>query len=160
MGGFNGVRMGDWVPEIDAPVDTTAQTYASGDVLFNAGEATRLIGASMSNGTSVLQSIILIDYDTQGVAIDLIFLRSLVSIGAVAAAINISPATALEIVGIVAVPAANYDTLGTILVATVENIGIVMHPRNGTSLWLAAAVRGAPTYPSGHLGIKAGFLRG
>ena len=160
MGGFNGVRMGDWVPEIVVPVATGGQLYASGDVLFDAGAATELVGAAMSNGTSILQSIVLNDYDTQGVAIDLIFLRSLVSIGAVAAAVNISPATAREIVGIVNVPAANYVTLGTILVATVANIGITMHPRNGTSLWLAAAVRGAPTYPSGHLGIKAGFLRG
>ena len=40
--------MGDWVQEVDAPLDTAA--YTAGDVMFDAIE---LEYATMSNGTSV-----------------------------------------------------------------------------------------------------------
>jgi len=153
---IDGVRMGDWVCEVDFGVDTAI--YASGDLLANTEE---LPYAVMSNGTSVITSLTLTDGDDQGAAMDVLFFRSNPgSLGVRNAAISITQTQAEECLGWVPIGAADYCDLGTRRVATVRSVGLVVHPTNSTSVWVALVSRGTPTYTTGRLLLKVGLLRG
>ena len=153
---LNGVRMGDWVCEVDFGADTAI--HAAGDLLANTEE---MLYAVMENGTSVITSLTLADLDDQGAAIDVLFFRSNPgSLGIRNTPLSITQTQAEECLGWVPIGAADYTDLGTRRVATVRSVGLVVHPTNSTSLWVALVSRGTPTYVTGRLLLKVGLLRG
>lgn len=131
--------------------------YAAGDVLSDTAILQGV--APAAGGSLVLRSIEVLDEDDQGVALDIVFLDSLVSLGTFNAAPSISDANARSILGIVSVPAANFIDLGGARVATVLNIGLVLKAAAASSdLYVATITRGGtPTYSAAGLKVKFGF---
>lgn len=153
---FPGVRMGDWVQEVALGVDTAI--YTTGDLLFDTQEVPYAV---MENGTSVIESCTVTDYDDQGAAFDVLVFRSNPgSLGVINAPIAITAAAADECSGWFPIGAADYTDLGTRRVGCARSVGLEVHPTNSTSVWVAGVSRGTPTYTTGRLRLLVGFLRG
>jgi len=146
--------MGDWVFEIGVSVDQAI--FASGDLMSAVFEIPQ---ATMDNGTSTLLSVVAIDYDDQGGDFDLIFFdQHPGAVGALNAAVALTDAQAAMVCGFAQVTN-EYSDLGNNQVATVNGIGLAMHPRNGTSLWVLLVSRDTKTYAGGYITLKIGLLR-
>lgn len=154
---FNGnVRVGDWSQEVQEGVDTAI--YAAGDVLFDTQEVPYAV---MENGTSIIVSLVVTDYDDQGAAFDVLVFRSNPgSMGVLNAPIAITAAAVDECIGYIPVGAADYTDLGTRRVGCVRTVGLQVHPTNSTSIWVVGVCRGTPTYTTGRLKLLFGFMRG
>lgn len=144
------------VKEVTLTLDTAA--YAAGDVLADTQEITTAM--RVNGGTGVWQSLVVLDKDDQGQALDVVLLRTNVSIGTENAAVSITDANADEILGIVEVTAGNYVDLVNSQQVTKSNLGIVVDAAAGsTSLFVAAISRGTGTYTASGINLKLGFLR-
>jgi hypothetical protein len=154
---MQGIRIIDNVVEVEVGVDTAA--HAASDVVFQPVE---LADIALPNGCAVIQSVTVIDFDDQGIAMDLIFLSQPVTVGANNATMAIPDTQVDEVLGCINVAAGSYTNLDQNQIATVTNCGLVVRPDPGTpgSVWLTAQTSGTPTYASGHLVIKVGVLRG
>lgn len=146
----------DAVSDVLFALDTNA--YAANDVL---AVATRIDAAfNQAGGTRLLQSVVVIDEDNQGQAIDLLFFSRSVAVGTINAVVTISDADARAFLGHVSIVAADYVALANSKVATKSTGGISLRADDGsTSLWVAAVLRsGTPTYTASGLRLKLGFL--
>lgn len=135
-------------------LDTSA--YASGDVLV----VPQVISAVMSAnaGTALLHSITLNDKDDQGQALDIVMMKTNVSIGTINAAVSISDTNADEILGIISFAAGDFIDLGGCRVATKTGIGLVC--KSGASsqdLYVGAISRGTGTYTASGITAQFGF---
>lgn len=142
------------VLEITLSLDTNA--YAAGDLLAETQEIATAF--RVAAGKLTIDSIVANDKDDQGVAMDLVFLRSNVSLGTENSAPNVSDANADEIVGIVGL----YDfvDLGGCQIATRPGIGLDIEAATAsTSLYVGAVTRGAPTYSASGVTLKIGVTR-
>jgi len=130
--------------------------YASGDVLADTQAVT---GAIRSAGASaILQSLSLLDKDDQTAAgIDLVFLNANVSLGTENAAPNISDSNAAAILGIVSLVAGDFIDVGGAKVATKANIGLLVTPATGTTIYVAAITRGSPTQTAAGIVLTLGL---
>ena len=150
----------DAIAEVVLTLDTDA--YASGDVLADTQE---IPDAFFRYGTTILQSITVLDNDDQAGAFDLVFLRSNTSIGTENIALNIADGDADEILTVVEISASDYIDLANSQIAmkNVSDVGlaIVMQPINNTdtSLYVAAISRDTKTYSANGLKIKIGLIR-
>lgn len=143
------------VLDVTLVADTNA--YADGDVLAIPQE---IVNSVAEAGTArQLTSIVVIDSDDQGTAIDLIFFDASASLGTINTAIDISDADAAKIVGIVAIAAGDFKDLINNKVAVKTGIDLVMKAAStSASLWVGAVVRsGTPTYSAGGIKLKLGF---
>lgn len=142
------------VIDVTPVCDTSA--YGAGDVLF---DSTAIAGAvRISGGRCELTSLTLIDEDDQTAAvIDLYFLRSNVSLGTFNAVPNISDANAREIQGWVSLAAADFKDVGGAKVACKTNIGLMLEPTTGTTLYVAAVCAGTPTQTASGIKLRLGF---
>ena len=140
--------------EVTLSLDTAQ--YADGDVLAATQEITGVFRAGYNRGT--LWSVTINDKDDQGVAIDLVLLRSNVALGTENSAPNISDANASEIIGFVPIATSDYTDLGGARIATKRlDDGLVLESST-TSLWIAAITRGGtPTYTAAGLVVKLGI---
>lgn len=140
--------------DLTLSLDTSA--YASGDVLAATQE---LIGAVPTpGGHALLHSLVVNDKDDQGQALDLVFLRSNVSIGTENAAVSIADNDADEVLGIVSVAVSDFQDLGGCRIATVPSIGIVLEAASSsTSIYIAAISKGIGTYTAAGITIKVGL---
>lgn len=137
-------------------LDTSA--YTAGDVLADTQEVPNVVPTS--GGAMRLNSIVLLDKDDNAAAqIDLVFLRSSVSVGTENAAPSITDTNAAEVLGIVAVPAANFIDVGGAKLATVTGINLLVQPTTGTSIYVAAIARGTPTQSASGIVLNLGFTR-
>lgn len=143
--------------EVTLSLDTNA--YSDGDVLA----ATQVVANALRkiDGTGVLQSLVIVDADDQGVGMDLIFLRANVSVGSENSAPG--PADAdfdSAYLGKVAVSASDYTDWGGVRTATLRNVGLFLKSVSASrDLYLAAVVRGGtPTYTASGLKVKLGIL--
>lgn len=154
---MQGVRIIDNVVEVEVFTDTAA--HAALEVLFQPIELPLIVN---QNGVAVITSIVLADYDDQGVAINLVFLRSAISVGANNAAMTIATGNLSQVLGHVSVAATDYLDLTNNQVATVRRVGLELlpDPGAGQSVWMAGQATAAQTYASGRLTIKVGVLRG
>lgn len=144
------------VVEVTFTLDTSA--YADGDVLA----ATQVITEAMrvNGGTGVLQSIIVLDKDDQGQAMDIVILRTNVGIGTENSAVSVTDTNADEILGIVSVATSNYVDLVGSQLATKTNLGIVVDADGAADdLYFAAISRGTGTYTASGVTAKFGFLQ-
>lgn len=149
------VRIGQrTVIEVTLSLDTNQ--YADGDVLAATQE---IANAVRGAGTGVIESVVLLDKDDQGAALDLVFLRSNVAIGTENEAVSISDANADEIVGVIEVAAGDYvDLVGSQIVAK-NNLGLTFQAvASATSLYVAAISRGTGTYTASGVTLKIGIV--
>lgn len=144
------------VKEVTLTLDN-GNVYAAGDVLAATQEVTSAV--RVHGGSAVWQSAIVLDQDDQGIALDLVLLRTNVGIGAENAAVAVTDANADEILGIVEVAAVDYVDLINSQLVTKDNLGIVVDAGAGSaSLFIAAISRGAGTYTTNGITLKLGFL--
>lgn len=145
------------VIEITLSLDTNA--YAAGDVLAATQEAANAV--RVNGGASLLQSVVVVDQDDQGVAFDLYVLSENVAMGAENSAPDISDADALKVLAVIPVSAADYRDLGGVKVAALANLGRVVKAAAGSrSLWLAAVNgAGTPTFTAAGLKLRLGMLQ-
>jgi len=143
--------------EITLSLDTNA--YVTGDVLFDAQE---LVDVCKHGRPAVLYSLQLIDEDDQGMAIDLVFLRSNQSIGTENAAFSPSDAVAREILTEVPILAADYNDYTNnqqaIKQVSDTGMGVIMQPSSGDSLYVAGIARGSGTFTASGVRLRVGFI--
>ena len=151
------VRVYDNVVEVDVVTDTAI--HASADVV---AQPIELENAVQWLGCGIITSVVVTDYDDNGSALNLIFMRSPITLGANNATLAVSDGEVDEILGHVSVAAADYLNMANNQVATVTNCGLVVEPdpSTPTSIWMAVSTTGTPTYASSRLTVKVGILRG
>ena len=150
-------RIYDNVVEIEVGVDTAI--HAANDVLWQPVEVPLVANP---NGCAILTSLVLADPDDQGIALDVIFLREPITVGANNATMTIADTALQHVLGSVPVAATDYVNLATNQVATVRNCGLVLlpDPSRSQSVWVTGRTSGTPTYAGGRLLLKIGVLRG
>lgn len=139
-----------------APVIDTA-IYAAGDVLF---DTTILAGIiPVIGGAAELRSVEILDEDDQGIALDLVFFDSLVSLGTINGAPAITDANGRSALGCVSIATGDYIDLGGCRVATKLNLGLILQAAAASqNLYVAGITRGGtPTYTASGLKFKFGF---
>ena len=151
-------RVFDKVIEVDVGVNTAA--HAANDVVCQPVE---LAGITQAQGCAVITSVVVTDYDDQGSALDVLFLRSDITVGANNATMTISDGEIGEVLGYVSV--SSYLDLANNQVGEVRNVGLVIEPEindgdSDRSIWMALRTTGTPTYAGGTLTVKVGVLRG
>lgn len=156
-----------YVGQLGTPGDVLSFTptldtniYAADDVLF---DTTALAGMfRIAGGRALVQSLAVIDSDDQGVAFDLFFLQTNVTIGTFNGAPSISDANAVAscIRRICRVEASDYLDLGGCKVANKDGIGAMIEAAVGvTGGYLAAITRGGtPTYSASGLLLRLGLF--
>lgn len=143
--------------EVTLTLDTLI--YAAGDVLSDAAE---VIGAvRLKGGRGILESVVVIDEDDQGAAMDLHFFASNVSLGTKNAAPNISDADLRQSLGHVEVLTSHYKDLGGGREATIRSVGLFVEAAAGsTSIYVQAITAGTPTHSVNGVRLKLGFVQG
>ena len=148
------VATGGTIVSVTPVCDTSA--YTAADVLF---PSTEVAGAvRVSGGKSVLETVCLLDEDDQAAAvINLFFLRSNVALGTANNAISISDADARELIGWVSLAATDFADLIASRFACVRNVGLIVQPTTGTSIWVAGQCAGTPTQTASGIKLRLGF---
>lgn len=141
---------------IDVTPTLDTSIYASGDTLF---DSTVITNAVPIGGAAIrLTSIVLIDKDDQGAALDLYILDSNLPFGTLNAAPSISDANADNMLAHIAVAAGDWKDLGGARVAVIENIQTIVKPSaDGRDLYVAATTGGTPTHTASGLVLRFGF---
>ena len=154
---MQGLRIIDNVVEVDLAVDTAV--HAASDVVC---QPTELPNIALPNGCAVITSLVLTDYDDQGAALEAVFLRQPVTVGANNATFAIPDTQVQHVLGCADIAAADYFNFDQNQVATVTSCGLVVRPdpSTPTSIWVALTTSGTPTYVTGRLTLKVGALRG
>jgi hypothetical protein len=138
-------------------MDTSA--LAAGDVACTATLAvTNALRAADTIG--ILQSVVVIDQDDQGTALDLIFFSSNTSLGTANGVPDIDDTESTTILGTVSILAADFIDLGANKVA--EKRGLSLPIKSGTgvrTIWVSAICRsGTPTYTATGVKLRLGIL--
>lgn len=158
MGRLMGVGGGDVISVTPTP-DTAI--YAADELLFN--PATITGAALVVGGTVRLKSIILLDEDDQGVAMDLLFLDASTSLGTFNTAFAASDTLMRGVVGRVNIATGDYVDFGGSRVALKNGAGVEQLLKCGAAskdLYVAAVTRGGtPTYTATGLKFKFGIER-
>jgi len=150
------VRTYDTLVTVTLPVDTAI--HASGDLLSNPVE---MPTAALANGSSVIVSASVIDYDDQGANLNLLFFDAYPgNLGALNAAMAISDTQAAMLIGQLSID--SWLDLGAQQLGeqTTPKSLLVRAADGGPSIWVAARSAGTGTYATGHLTLKLGPLRG
>lgn len=146
---------------IDLTLSLDTSIYASGDVLADTQELANAVPTL--GGHAEIRSIIANDKDDQGQAMDIVFLRSNVSIGTENAAVSVSDTNADEILGVISIASGDWVDLGGCRVATKGNLGFVVTAAAASqSIYVAAISRGTGTYTASgvtlHIGMASSEL--
>jgi hypothetical protein len=143
---------------IDVTLVSDTSILADGDVICATAEIPLAVGGP--GWGSLLESIQLFDMDDQGVALDLVFLRSNVSLGTVNGAPNISDTNAFEMLGRVNIATTDYVDYTGCKVATIRNVGLMLSALAGQSAYVGAITRGGtPTYTASGLRLRLGVVQ-
>jgi hypothetical protein len=143
---------------IDIVLSLDTLPYATGDVLAATQEIANAV--PMRAGHALLHSVVVTDKDDQGAGLDIVFLRTNVSIGAENSAVSISDADAGEILGVIPVAESDFVDLVGCRVATITSVGLSLEAgESSTSLYVAAISRGAGTYTASGIVIKLGMAQ-
>ena len=140
---------------VDLVLSLNTSQYASADVLADTQE---LVGAvRTSGGTGVIHSILVQDDDDQAGALDIIILDTNTSIGTENSAVTMADND--NILGSVSVAAADYVDMANSQHACMNNVGIVVEAKSGTSLFVAVVSRGTKTYTASGITLRFGILQ-
>lgn len=131
-----------------------ATSLDANDVIFATEEIPQFF--RRNGGVVKLDSVVVLDLNDQGTAIDLVFLKTNVALGTEDAAISITDADAAEIIGTVSIAAADFDDQIANRSATLHNVGLIMQADGSqSSVFIAGVTRsGTPTYGATGLTIK------
>lgn len=141
----------------DLILSTDTAAYAAGDVLAECQEIANAF--AVNGGSMALHSLVVIDKDDVGVAIDLLFFDTVVVLGTENGLPSISDADATRFLGLVSVAATDFIDVGGAKLATIKGIGLALKAAGGSrSLFVAAIVRGAATYTAAGLLLRLGFI--
>jgi hypothetical protein len=144
---------------VDVTLSLDTNIYASGDVLAD----TQQVDAAMriTNGTGVMQSIVIVDQDDQKAAFTIYFLNSNVAMGTENSAPGITDANALFILGRIKVAVADYDDLGGVSVAMPAFQPFTLKAVSATDDIYVAVVNGTgtPTYTAAGVKLRLGILQ-
>jgi len=135
--------------EANMTLDTAA--YATGDVLTDTVALTSIL--SGTNGTGILQSITILDKDKQSQGLDIVILKTNVSLGTKNAVPNITDTNAEEILGMIRVASGDYLDVINSTVATKNNLGIGVKGDASDTIYLSMISRGTGTYTANGLRI-------
>ena len=148
----------DWI-QVTPTLDTSA--YASGDLLFDATVVTSAVLAS--GGACELVSVLVLDEDDQGTAIDLYVTNLSTTWGSLNAAVNISDAVGRGIQAYVPIAAADFKDLGGCRIAQprlAQSVGVICEASGSANLYVAGVCNsGTPTYTASGIRIGLGFRR-
>lgn len=129
------------------PAITASSAYSAGQVL---GAPLEIAGATReTKGLSYLRTLLILDASNQKSAIDVLFFnQNPGNIGADGAALNLSAAQLLMMIGIVSVLTADYVTLKAATNAIATKVPNILIPamQGSKSIWAAFVSRGTPTY--------------
>lgn len=144
---------------LDATLTLDTSAYADGDLLADTQGITSAF--RVADGTGVIESIMVLDEDDQGTAMDLIFMGSSATLGTENSAPSVSDANARDILGRVRIDAADFVDLGGCRVATRLGVGLVVKAASGTTtLYIGAVTRGGtPTYTASGVRVRIGLLQ-
>ena len=148
----------DWI-QVTPTLDTSI--YANGDLLF---DATVITSACLTTGGRVeLVSLLVLDEDDQGTAIDLYITQLSASWGSINSPPAISDANARGIQGYIPIAAADFKDLGGCRIAqprVAQAIGVICESTGSANLYIAGVVNsGTPTYTASGIKISLGFRR-
>jgi hypothetical protein len=135
----------------------TGGAYANGDVLAAPQDLANAVRES--GGSGVLQSIVVVDQDDQGEALDIVIGDSSFALGTENSAVSISDADAAKILGIVEVAAGDYVDLVNSQLATKNGLGISIEASGSASLYVGAISRGTGTYTASGIVLRVGILQ-
>lgn len=142
--------------EVTMVLDTAI--YATGDVLTDTVSLTNILRTV--GGTGIIHSIHLLDEDHQGQAIDVVFFRTNVSLGAKNAPVAISLADSREILGRIPITTSDYVDLVNSYSATITNIGLGVKGDASDDLFMSMICRsGTPTYTASGITVKVVILQ-
>jgi hypothetical protein len=143
---------------LDVTLSLDTNIYADGDLLADTQEIANAV--RVAAGRAILQSVVVLDEDDQGVGFDLVFLSAGTSLGTENSAPNIADAGARDIIGVVSITSADYSDIGASRIATCASIGLILKAAAAsTSLYVAAIIRGGtPTYSASGIRLKLGML--
>lgn len=138
-------------------LDTSA--YASGDLVADTQEIPGVM--RVAGGQAVLDSIVILDEDDQGVVLNFVFSQVSTTFGTENSAPNISDANLATAQGHVAFATTDYVDVGGAKIGTRSNIGLPMESASGSTSLYVAIVNGAgtPTFTATGLKVKYGFRR-
>lgn len=141
--------------EVTLTLDTLI--YASGDVLSDTAEVAK--AAAVNGGRVRLVSAVVIDEDDQGIALDLVFFSTNVSLGTKNAAVSIADADVRNVLGHLVIAAGDYVDLINSRVATRSGLDLVLEAVAGSrSVYVSAVTRGTPTHTAAGLRLRLGLV--
>ena len=146
----------DWI-QVTPTLDTSA--YASGDLLF---DVTTITSAALASGGAVeLVSVMVLDEDDNGTAVDLYLTNLSTSWGTFNAALAATDAIGRGVQAYIPIAAADFVDIGGCKIAqprVAQNIGVICETSGSANLYLVGACRsGTPTYTVSGLRISLGF---
>ena len=145
---------------IDVTLTLDTSIYADGDVLSDTATLTNAMRVAAGGGT--LRSIVLIDEDDQGTALDVVFFKATQSLGTKNSAPNISDSAARDCLGSVNIATTDYIDLGGVRVATKRDLNLALESASGSrDIFIGTITRGGtPTYTANGLRVKIGIEQG
>ena len=140
--------------QIQPPTETDA--YADGDVIFAPIQVPITL---VNNDTFLLDTLQLVDDDELKKAVDLVFLRAELDIGAVNAAATLPASGSADYLGTVKIANTEYVDLGDFSAVQKTDLGLILSVAEGAeSIWVAGIAREAVTYTTETgLGLSLGF---
>lgn len=143
---------------VDVTLSLDTSAYTAGDLIADTQEVASAVRAADAKG--VLQSVVVIDEDDQGAAIDLYFFSANVTMGTENSAPSISDANIRNLLGIVSVASGDYKDVGGAKVAVKSGIGMIVQPASGTDdIYVAVVSNGStPTYTASGVRLRIGVL--
>lgn len=140
------------------PVTLSLDTniYASGDVLADTQEIANCMRSL--GGRAIVKSIVVNDKDDQGQALDIVFLKTNVSLGTENAAVSISDTNADQMLGFISIGTDDFIDIGGCRVATRRALDLIVESAAGSSsLFVGAISRGTGTYTASGITLLIGF---
>ena len=143
------------IKEVTLSLDT--DTYASGDVLADTQLVTGIFPNPEKPG--VIRSVVILDKDDQGNALDLLFLEDASSIGTENQAVSVADAAADSIFGVIEVASGDYVDLVNSQIVAKHDLYIPIKPAaaDTNSIGVAAIARGTPTHTASGVTLKLGI---
>lgn len=144
---------------IDVTLTLDTSAYASGDLLADTQVVTNAL--RKTDGTGILHSLMVIDQDDQGVALDVYFLSDNQTFGSENSAPSISDANALTILCRIPVATTDYYDLGGVKVADLSNLSRIIKAVSGTRNIYVAVVNGTgtPTFTASGIKLRVGIAQ-
>jgi hypothetical protein len=141
--------------EVVMTLDTNV--YATGEVLAATQVVPNVLNENL--GTGIIHSVILLDKDDQAGALDIVFLRTDVSIGTENGALNPTDAVADEIIGVIEVSSTDYIDLINSQIVCKTNLGYGFQGDSGQHIYVALISRDSKTYTANGITLKIVVLQ-